>query len=181
VDARIETVCTEAERVSRLSKRYPNLTGALFDDMKGLLQREGMSPEVSAAIGFSLRMYNAQLKLWAVVYSHELEDAFWQHCSRHVEVAHLWVWNRTDLPQLEDYIDRARELFPDKPIVLGCYLRDYPSRSPLPIEDMQRQWDILVRALADGRVQGYAILGTVLIEGHLRQATWVRDFIKDHS
>lgn len=181
VDARIETVCTESERVSRLSRHFPNITGGLFDDMKGLLNREGMSGDVSAAIGFSLRMYNAALKLWAVVYSHELEDSFWQHCAQHVEVAHLWVWNQNDLPNLDGYIDRTRELFPGRPVILGCYLRDYPTKSPMPLETMQKQWATMVKALADDRIQGYAILGTVLIDGQQRQAAWARDFIRDHS
>lgn len=181
VDTRIETVCTEAERVSRLSRHYPNITGALFDDMKGILTREGMSSDVSAALGFSLKMYNSNEKLWAVVYSHELDDPFWQYCKGHIEVANLWVWNAADLVDLERHVDRCREHFPDKPVVLGCYLRDYASKTPMPIETMQAQWQFMVKALADGRLDGFSILGTVLIDGQLRQATWARDFIKDHS
>jgi hypothetical protein len=180
VDMRLETVCTEAERVSRLSRNYPNVTGALFDDLKGLLEREGMDAEVSAAMGFSLRMYNAALKLWAVVYSHQLEDPFWAHCRQHVEVVNLWVWNSRDLVNLEQYIDRARELFPGRPLILGCYLRDYPAHAPMPMDVLQKQWQVVANGVADGRLDGYAILGTVLIESHLRQATWVRDFIRDH-
>lgn len=181
VDARLETVCTEAERVSRLSRHYPNVTGALFDDMKGLMEREGMDGEAVAAMGFALRMYNAALRLWAVVYSHELEDPIWEKCRAHVEVANLWVWNHLDLVNLDEYIDRTRALFPGKPIVLGCYLRDYPSHAPMPMESLQPQWTTLVKALGDGRVDGYAILGTVLIDGQQRQAAWLRDFIRDHS
>jgi len=180
VDARLETVCTEAERVSRLSRHYPNVTGAIFDDMKGLLEREGMESDVSAAVTFSLRMYNAGLKLWAVVYSHELDHAFWDHCKAHIDVVNLWVWNQNDLPELERYIERAHEVFPGKPVVMGCYLRDYPSRSPMPMDALQRQWTTVANAVADGRLDGYAILGTVLIDAHPRQAAWVRDFIRDH-
>jgi hypothetical protein len=181
VDMRLETVCTEAERVSRLSRIHPNVTGALFDDMKALLEREGMDSEVSAALGFSLRMYNAALRLWAVAYSHDLESPFWEHCVAHIGGVNLWVWNPAELVHLEQHVGRARDRFPGRPLILGCYLRDYASRAPMPMEALQKQWEFVAKALGDGRLDGYAILGTVLIDGHLRQATWVRDFIRDHS
>ena len=46
---------------------------------------------------------------------------------------------------------------------------------------VRRQWETLVKALADGRVNGFDILGTVLIDGQLEQATWIRGFIRAHS
>jgi len=64
---------------------------------------------------------------------------------------------------------------------MGCYLRDYPTASPMPMESVRHQWRVLADALAGGLVDGYDILATVLIEGQLEQAEWIRDFIKDHS
>jgi hypothetical protein len=46
---------------------------------------------------------------------------------------------------------------------------------------VRHQWRLLINALSDGLVDGYDILATVLIDGQLEQAEWVRDFIRDHS
>jgi len=46
---------------------------------------------------------------------------------------------------------------------------------------VRHQWRVLAKALAGGLVDGYDILATVLIDGHLEQAEYIRDFIKDHS
>ena len=83
--------------------------------------------------------------------------------------------------EVKEHLERCREVFPDKPISLGCYLRDYPTQAPMPMDAVRHQWTVLVKALATDLVNGYDILGTVLIDGQLEQATWVRDFIRDHS
>ena len=49
------------------------------------------------------------------------------------------------------------------------------------MDAIRRQWDILVKGLSGGLLAGYDVLGTVLIDGQLEQAEWIRDFIRDHS
>src|SRR5690606_25920570 len=106
------------------------------------------------------------------------EEPFWQYCKAHVEVVNLWIWRGEDLPRMDEYIDRCRELFPDRPLIMGCYLRDYAAAAPMPMDLLQRQWEGVASALRDGRIDGYSILGTVLLDTHTRQAAWVRDFIQ---
>ncbi|MCX5771753.1 MAG: hypothetical protein NTZ09_15995 [Candidatus Hydrogenedentes bacterium] len=57
---------------------------------------------------------------------------------------------------------------------------DYPTASPIPMEAIKGQWGLVQRALDDGRIAGFDILGAVLIDGHLEQAAWIRDFIAAH-
>jgi len=73
VDATPETVRNEAALVSRLSVEFPNLTGAFHDDMLGLIRREKFTPEQYAEVYAAVKSANPDLKLWIVVYTHELE------------------------------------------------------------------------------------------------------------
>ena len=181
-DSTLEDVRAEAERLSRLSLKYPKVTGGFFDDMKGLVERRGHPPEECATIRAALRKHNPRLKLECVVYAHELDDAaFWQPLESVIDVVSFWVWGWEHLAELDGHLARCRERFPDKPIVMGCYLRDYPARIPIPMDALRHQWGVVAAALNDGRITAFDILGAVLIDGQAVQATWVREFIRDHS
>ena len=78
-------------------------------------------------------------------------------------------------------VDRCGELFPKTPLYIGCYLRDYVKKEPMPIHLLEDRFERIVRYLEQGKIAGYAILGTVLIDGQLEQAQWIRDFIAAHS
>lgn len=181
-DAPLDTILDEAEKLSRLSLKYPNVTGGYFDDMKGLMQGRGHGLDAIAAIKTALTKHNPALKLESVVYAHELDDhTFWMPLGAFIDVVSFWVWGYQHLDTLEKDLDRCRELFPARPIIMGCYLRDYPSQAPIPMDAIRRQWEFVAKALEDKRLSGFDILGTVLIDGQLEQATWIRDFIREHS
>jgi len=177
VDASPASVRREAETVSRLSLTFPNITGAIHDDMKGLVRRENVTPDQYADIYFALKNHNPNLRLWAVVYTHELNPGDWTGFEPFMDIVNLWVWNAKDLPKLDEDLERCRAMFPDKPIIIGCYLRDYPSVAPVPMDLLKLQWGKVLRYLHEGKIVGYSILGAVLIDGHQEQANWIRDFI----
>ena len=139
-------------------------------------------PDDYAARCDALKRHNPSLQLECVVYAHELEKTkFWKPLAPLMDVISFWVWGYQHLETLEDSLHQCIELFPGKPILMGCYLRDYPTAAPIPLEAIKRQWNTMAKALADKRIVGYDILGAVLIDGQLEQATWVRDFIKANS
>jgi len=180
-DGSLESVCAEAEKIGLLSQTYPNLRGGFYDDMKGLMQRHGHSPSSCAAVSNALRKHNPGLTLECVVYSHELDYAgFWEPLQEYIDVVSFWIWKYQDLADIERHVARCREVFPGKPISMGCYLRDYTLRAPVPMDAIRHQWTLLAEMLEDGRVAAFDILGAVLIDGHLEQACWVRNFIQDH-
>jgi hypothetical protein len=145
--------------------------------MKGLTEQAGYTPEQYAPIYDALKKDNPALKLWSVVYTHEFDPAVWAGYLPFMDIVNLWVWNAYNLPNLDAYVERCRELFPGKPVNLGCYLRDYHSRAPVPMDLLKVQWERIPRYLEAGLIDGYSILAAVLIDGHQEQATWVRDFI----
>lgn len=177
VDGAPSSVRWEAENVSRLSVEFPNITGAIHDDMRGLVKREDYAPEDYAPIYDALHSSNAKLKLWSVVYTHELNPEEWAGFTPYMDIINLWVWRASDLLNLDEYIERCRTIFPDKPIIMGCYLRDYPTQSAVPMDLLKFQWERVLHYIEKGLINGYSILATILIEVHEEQAKWVRDFI----
>ncbi len=181
-DSSLKTVCEEAERLSRFSLDYKNVTGGFFDDMKGLMQGRGHGLDECASVKTALRKHNPHLKLECVIYAHELEDKnFWKLVAPLIDVVSFWIWGYQHLAKLNESLDECRALFPEKPIVMGCYLRDYPTRTPIPMDAIRRQWQFVANALDEKRISGFDILGAVTIDGQLEQALWIRDFIRAHS
>lgn len=175
----IETVCAEADKVSRLSLKYPNLTGAINDDTLAVFKREGYTPAKYGRIYAALKQHNPALKNWWIVFVTELASENWVGFQQYVDALILWQWRYH--AHLDDAVGRCRALFPGKPLYIGCYLRDYVKRAPMPVRLLRERFEHILRYLEQGKIAGYAILGTVLIDGQQEQAEWVRDFIARHS
>lgn len=170
----------EAENVSRLSRQFPNITGAIIDDLGGLMKNNGYTPDRLAEIRAALKRHNERLTLWAVVYAHELDPQFWGPYLPHLDLANLWVWQSKDLVNLDDYVARCRAIFPGKPLILGCYIRDYTLRAPVPLELMEFQFNRIAQYLAQGKINGFSLLAACLIDQHPSQAEWIRSFLASH-
>ncbi len=172
----------EAKRISLLSKKYPNITGVFFDDLKGRMEHDKVSPEQIAEIFAAARTYNPNLKRWAVVYTGELgEAALWKSLAPSIDVVNLWIWHSKDIETQEAEVKRCREIFTNHTFVMGCYLRDYTMVAPIPVEQIMLQMKSILRMLEKDLIQGFSILGSVLIDSHRPQADAVRDFIAANS
>ena len=110
---------------------------------------------------------------------HELDPEAWAGFTDYMDLINLWVWNAKDLPGLDKSLERCRKIFPDKPIVMGIYLRDYTTRASVPMNLLKHQWERVEHYVSEGRIEGYSILAAVLIDGHQEQANWIRDFIAE--
>lgn len=179
-DGRIERKCREAEIVGRLSLEYPNVTGTFDDDLYGKIKTEHVTPSDYAAVYNAAHAANPRLKHWGVVYAHELKKESWAGFENLLDVVSLWVWASKELVDLERHVAVCRDLFPGKPINVGCYLRDFTLLDAVPMNLLKIQWEFIARAVAEGTIDGFSIISGKLIDMHPEQATWVRDFIKAH-
>lgn len=175
-DSSPDAVKKEADNVSRLSLKYTNITGAFHDDMWGLVRREGYGPDKYGEIYRAVKANNPKLKLWVVVYTSELKQN-WAPFAPYIDVVNLWEGSSRNLTDLENNIARCRDVFPGKPINMGCYMRDYGLREPVAMNLLKHQWECVARGVDNGALAGYSILATVLIDGQQEQARWIRDFI----
>lgn len=176
------TVRAEGENVARLARQFRNVTGVYCDDLLGLMKNAKYGPAEFCDIRAAIRELNADLKLWTVVYTHEFEEKdFWTGMRPHMDVVTLWIWKSEDIVNMPEYVDLCRSLFPDKPIIMGVYLRDYTKVAPVPVDLVKRQMNGIAELVEQGKLSGYSILGAVLIDGHRPQADAIRDFIADQS
>lgn len=176
------TVRTEGENVARLARQFEKVTGVYCDDLLGLMKSSEYGPAEFGDIRTAIRNLNPKLKLWTVVYTHELEELdFWTGMRPHIDVVTLWIWMSENIAHMPQYVDQCQALFPGKPIVMGVYLRDYTKAAPIPVDQVTRQMESIAGLVEKGRLSGYSILAAVLIDGHRPQADAVRDFITAQS
>jgi hypothetical protein len=176
-DGKIETKLEEARAVSDLSVQFPNVKGGYDDDLMGMIKKQGYTPDQYAPVYHELKKKNPNNKLWAVVYSHELEEKQWAQFAPYMDLISFWIWKKEDLPDLDRHINRCREVFPGKPISMGCYLRDWPSRTAMPAEMLKHQWERVVKYLQDGLISQFEIIEGMLIDWYPEPSRWVKDFI----
>ncbi len=179
VVATAQAMIEETRNVVSLAAKHPNVTGGFFDDVLLSIRDGKLTPEQFHELHRTLTA-NRRLKLWTVVYTHELDAARWAPIKESVDVVNLWVWSAKDLVNLDRDLDRCRAIFGNKPVNLGCYLRDYPGHRGVPMDLLKFQWERVAKYLGEGSISGYSILGTTLIDEHIEQAQWVRDFIARH-
>jgi len=67
-----------------------------------------------------------------------------------MDVLNLWIWHSEELVEQDRSIAQFRERFPDKPLIMGCYLRDYTHRAPVDLELVKVQWESVLRNLDSG-------------------------------
>lgn len=176
------TMQSEGENVARLARQFRNVTGVYCDDLLGLMKHFKYAPRDFGNVRSAIRDADPRLKLWSVVYTHELEQAdFWTQMRPHIDVVTLWIWKSENIGRMPEEVERCRRQFPDKPIVMGVYLRDYPKVAPVPVDLVKRQMEGIAHLVRKGDLTGYSILGAVLIDGHRAQADAVRDFIAAQS
>jgi hypothetical protein len=177
-DGTVATMREEAETVSRLSLKYQNVTGAIDDELFGHVKREGITPEEYGSVYHALKKANPHLKLWGVLFDFELENKNLPPYLSYMDLINVWVWNSKDFSSLDRVLERCRELCPSKPLVLGCYLRDFFAQRPMPLDMLKFQWEQILKHVTRGTIDGYSILAACLIDGQIEQARWVRDFIR---
>jgi len=169
----------EVQQVVALSKRFPNITGAMMDDFFRPSPKPAVyTPEELA--GFRRQLHNAErpLDLWVVLYAHQLALPIREHL-RQCDVVAFWTWTEAELVHLEENMDRAEKLKGSARVVLGCYLYDYGADKPMPVSSMQRQCELGLRWLKEGRIAGMIFLASCICDLELPAVEWTRRWI-DH-
>ena len=183
LDGSISTKRQEAAIVGRLSRSFRNVTGAVDDDLLGIIRREAITPKQYGSVYEAMKKPNPALKLWVVVYDHELDQKHWAGFEEFIDVVNLCVGHETaDFPKLGRYLDRCQEIFPGKPVNLIYRLRDFGHQpvGPVRMDLLEQHWRDILKYVEQGRLSGCSILGGFLIDMHPEQARWVRDFLAAH-
>ena len=126
-----------ARRFSELSKRCPQITGVIIDDFYNdypkLLSAEDLRDIKAALLGkrlnekgrveHSSRAMTPNLKLYIVVYEHQLDKSVDQTVLGEVDGISFWVWKQNEsYARFEDYITMIRKNYPEKEVLAGIYV-----------------------------------------------------------
>ena len=168
----------EAEQLSALSRRYPNVVGAVVDDFD--TGSEKFSADKLAGIQRALRKHNPKFKLFVVTYTMKRHSGC-EDLLPYIDVVTLWVWKQDELATLDADLQRIQAEFPGKPVHMGVYLHDYgQTKAAMPVERLAFQLDKARQYLAAGRLQGVIVLGDREIAKHPEQSAFVRDYLARH-
>lgn len=138
-----------------LQPQLPNLTGCFLDDYF-LSSKKDYVPDLKELGRISEAVHGHGLRLSVVAYADQvgLRPAFKPHFDLVDEVT-FWFWNGSNIPTMEDQIRRCREFIgPDKDMLLGLYMWDFPTVSPVSADLMRQQLAFAGRFLADRTVNG---------------------------
>ena len=168
-----------AEELSRLSLEFPNIVGAMCDDV-AVKFRGTVPPEAFEARRRGLTKYNDQLKMYGVIYVHELEHKDFSAILPYLDVVNLWFWNMDEILDYDRYLLLCQERFPGKPILQGIFLHDYgisDAGAPPPL--LLYQLDKAREYMTSGVVAGVVILGDREIAKWPESAAAVRDYLRN--
>lgn len=166
----------ERDHVVQLAARFPNVTGVMMDDF---FRRPAEGEACGVLSCAELRALRGQLQgldLWAVLYDHQLDLPVGAHLELCDKVS-FWTWEARHLEEMERNFARVEELAPGCGKVLGCYLWDYGQKCPMPVELMQRQCEVGLSWLKEGRIEGMIFLASCICDLPLEAVAWTRRWI----
>ena len=175
-----------ADYVLDLSRRYPNLTGAFSDDFIGRFRRfEGeeklrKAAEYIRTVRETLDRADRHLDLYVVYYTHEIDEAH-REIFRMADGLTNWTWNCQDLPKLEENLEKLHDFMPDKKLLNGVYLFDFPSRKPVPADLMEFQCETSRRLMHEGRLDGMIFECNATMGVGSPNDPWLREWIRVHG
>ena len=168
---------SNAEELSRLSLKYPNIVGAMCDDVATYFRRQVL-PEAFEARYKALKKYNDKLKMYGVVYVHELAQKDFSLIHPYLDTVNLWFWHMDEILDYDRNILLCQERFPGKPIIQGIFLHEYgiSDAGTLP-QLLVYQLDKAREYMTRGIVEGVIILGDREIKKWPESSAAVRNYL----
>mgnify|MGYP007005894815 FL=1 len=166
-----------AEHLSKLSLQFPNIVGAMCDDVTTNFQKVVL-PEPFEARYKALKKYNDKLKMYGVVYVHELYHKDFSYIQPYMDTVNLWFWHLDEILDYDQHLLQCQKMFPGKPIIQGIFLHEYgrSDSGNLP-QLLIHQLDKAREYITKGVVEGVIILGDREIRKWPESAEAVRNYL----
>jgi len=171
-----QTAQAERDHVLDLARRERNITGVMMDDF---FRRPAGTEDTGVLAVSELQALREQLQgleLWVVLYDHQLGLPVERHLALCDRVS-FWTWEARHLAQLERHFESVEKLAPGSRKVLGCYMWDYGTGKPMPLDLMQQQCEAGLRWLRQGRIEGMIFLASCICDLELEAVEWTRQWI----
>jgi len=176
------TEARERSQVIELARELSNMTGVMMDDFFRASPADGevgaLSLDELQALRNPLSLPERRLDLWVVLYGHQLSLPVRDHLELCDKVT-FWTWKAEDLEHLERDFEAVEALAQSCGKVLGCYMWDYGTKQPMPVEWMKRQCETGLRWLREGRIEGMIFLASCICDLDLEAVEWTRRWIAE--
>ena len=171
----------EVALVCDLAAGFPNICGVIMDDFFHAPDEKGniatFTPFQLKTIKKQLVVSSHNLDLWVVLYGHQLDLPVGRHLEQ-CDVITFWTWKAKDLENMQQNFERAEKQFPFCRKVLGCYMYDYGDGKTMPISLMEKQCQIGLQWLKEGRIEGMVFLASCICDLGLEAVEWTRQWIQ---
>lgn len=162
-----------ARRFSELSKHCPQITGVIIDDFYNdypkLLSAEDLRDIKAALLGKRLNekgrvehsspAMTPNLKLYIVIYEHQLDKSVDQTVLGAVDGISFWVWKQNEsYARFADYITMIRKNYPEKEILAGVYVFNGKVMTPASVHYLIER---AVEQYGKGEVNGLLIFSAI--------------------
>ena len=164
------------------SSTYPSFepfAPAVGPDWPGPPFRTSLTPAQLRTLR-ETRVRGRRLPIMCVIYTRQVKPQAKPYLAE-VDQVCLWTWQPEDLDHLEANLSALERLVPGKPIYLGCYMFDFTTSRPLPVERMRLQVEQGHRWLLANRIQGMIFLATANCDVGLEAVDWTREWIRTHG
>ncbi len=168
----------ETRHVLDLAARFDNIVGFIMDDYFHPDGTGSLSVEQLKELRPQLVISGKQRDLFVVLYQHQLAlpvEAQLAFCDKIT----FWTWEAQDLRKLESAFGRLEKLAPKHGKLLGCYLWDFGTRKPMPLDLMRKQCELGQRWLEQGRIEGMIFLASNVCDLELETVEWTRRWIAE--
>jgi hypothetical protein len=181
VGAHGQTDVAERAHMLDLAAANLNVTGIMLDDFFVEKPGPGEEPAVLPLDGLrelrdQLAAGRRRLDLWAVLYEHQLDPKLAPFLEL-LDMVSLWTWDATKVPGIKDSLERLESVAPACRKVLGCYMWDYGSKKPMPLDLLEGQCQMGLELLRQGRIAGMIFLASCICDLGLEAVEWTRGWI----
>jgi len=135
----------------------------------------GFKPEHIRNVRKLLSGKYARVQVWGVVYTMNLDRENINDYIAELDVINLWTWHARDVVDMETNVARCKDLFPDKPIVLGLYLYDYGEGRRIPLDLLEQQCSTALKLARAGQIDGMVFL---TIKNDPEAVAWAAEWIE---
>ncbi len=176
---------SERKQVLEMALHTPNFVGVYMDDFfrnKPDIKVASLTLDELRDLQRQLKGSTKKLDLYVTLYTNQLDSPIADYLSL-IDVVTLWTWHSADLADLEGNLTQLEKLAPKSRKLLGCYTAAYngkrtPTWTGMPVRAMQRQCELALRFLTDGRIEGIIIYGCTTMDLGWESVDWTRAWIQ---
>jgi len=120
-----------------------------------------------------------KLDLMVTTYTHNLDTPSTADYLALCDVSSIWTWKAADLVNMDATFQKFESVAPDCRKLLGCYMWDYGTHQPMPVDMMKVQCEKGLKWLKDGRIEGMIFLASCICDLELDAVEWTRNWIAE--